>query len=69
MHDKSSDDDKGGYEVAERVTGLERSTLYSKVHHKEIPHYRIGKRLVVFSAEELRVWMEQRRVATKGGSK
>ena len=66
MHHKRSDEDKGGYEVAERVTGMKRSTLYSCVHHKAIPHYRIGKRLVVFSAEELRQWMERRRVAVKG---
>ena len=66
MHDKRTTDDKGGYPLAERVTGIKPSTLYSMVHHKQIPHYRIGKRLVVFSAEELQEWMAQRRVSTKG---
>ncbi len=51
------------YELAEAVTGLRRGTLLSKVSRREIPHFRLGKRLVVFSRRELLAWMEQRRVA------
>lgn len=52
-----------GYDGAERITGICVGTLYSLVAHKEIPHYRISKRLVRFRVCELRSWMDSRREA------
>ncbi len=51
-----------GYNGAERVTGICIGTLYSLVAHKEIPHYRLSKRLVRFKVSELQAWMRCRRV-------
>lgn len=51
-----------GYNGAEHVTGICIGTLYSLVAHKEIPHYRLSKRLVRFKVSELQAWMRCRRV-------
>lgn len=50
------------YEGASALTGLKVPTLQSMVCRKQIPHYRLGKRLVVFSRAELTAWMSSRRV-------
>lgn len=63
MNLKQDEDTVGYYELAEAVTGLKRGTLQSKVSRGEIPHFRLGRRLVVFSKRELVAWMERRRVA------
>lgn len=52
-----------GYEEACRLTGLKRGTLYSKVAKSEVPHYRLGNRLVLFSVEELKRWLKEKHVA------
>jgi excisionase family DNA binding protein len=62
----------GGYSLAEEVTGLSRGTLYSMVCRKQIPHTRLGGRLVRFSKKELREWMLAKAVSvtstpSKGG--
>ena len=57
--------ERGGYTLAEEVTGLKRSTLQSKVCREEIPHTRLGKRLVIFSRAELEAWMRERAVPVK----
>ena len=57
--------ERGGYSLAEEVTGLKRSTLQSKVCREEIPHTRLGKRLVIFSRAELEAWMRERAVPVK----
>ncbi len=51
-----------GYNDAARITGLCLATLYTKVSRGEIPHYRLGRRLVVFSVAELARWMADRHV-------
>lgn len=61
----SKDEEKGGYEFAQLVTGLKITTLYSKVSRREIPFYRLGRRLVVFSKTELEQWMAARHVEAK----
>ena len=58
-------DEKVRYAGAEAITGLKISTLQSKVCRKEIPHYRLGRRLVVFSKRELLEWMNQHKVTTR----
>jgi excisionase family DNA binding protein len=55
----------GGYELAEQLTGLKRSTLYALVHERRIPHVRLSGRLVRFRADEVRAWLESHRVAGK----
>jgi excisionase family DNA binding protein len=59
--------DKVGYREASEATGLKGATLYSMVSRKQIPHYRLGKRLVVFSLAELKQWMADRRIPTETG--
>jgi excisionase family DNA binding protein len=59
----SEQDEKMQYPGAAAVTGLKIPTLQSMVCRKQIPHYRLGKRLVVFSRTELMKWIEERRVA------
>lgn len=54
------------YEQASKLLGLRKSTLYAKVHRKEVPHFRLGRRLVVFKREELLAWLRARRVAGGG---
>ncbi|MBI2375343.1 MAG: helix-turn-helix domain-containing protein [Deltaproteobacteria bacterium] len=51
-----------GYDGAVQITGLAKPTLYSKVSRKEIPHYRLGRRLVRFRVDELTAWMSRGRV-------
>ena len=34
-----------------------------------IPHYRLGRRLVVFAVPEIQEWMKERRVAVADGSR
>lgn len=62
-HDQQ--DEKVRYDRAAAITGLRVPTLQSMVCRKQIPHYRLGKRLVVFSTAELKAWMSKRRVSDK----
>lgn len=59
------DDERGGYRLAQDVTGLTRASLYSQVFRGQIPHFRIGKRTVVFSRRELEEWLERGRVQAR----
>ncbi|MEW6376983.1 MAG: helix-turn-helix domain-containing protein [Thermodesulfobacteriota bacterium] len=38
--------------------GIKKSSLYSRVEKKEIPHYRVG-RLIRFKKSEIDPWMEK----------
>lgn len=51
-----------GYSRTSYETGLPIGTLYSMVSRKQIPHVRLGPRLVRFDLEEIRRWIEKRRV-------
>lgn len=63
MNDQQEQQDqKLRYVGAAALTGLKIATLQSMVCRKQIPHYRLGKRLVVFSQRELGEWLAQRRV-------
>lgn len=41
--------------------GVRRSTVYSWIHAREIPHYKIG-RLIKFNIHEIENWIESRKV-------
>jgi excisionase family DNA binding protein len=43
--------------------GIKKSSLYSKVERKEIPHYKIGH-LVRFKRSDIDLWMEKSKVET-----
>ena len=47
-------------ELAEYM-GIKKSTLYSWVHQKAIPHYKIG-RLPKFDITEINTWIQGRKV-------
>lgn len=51
------------YAGAELITGISRATLASMVNRKQIPHIRLGPRMVRFDPRELRAWIDSRRVA------
>lgn len=51
------------YRAAAKATGLSPGTLRSLVCRKQIPHYRISKRLVRFKQSELDQWLIDRHVS------
>lgn len=50
-------DDVGGVDLAVKITGLARATIYKKTHFREIPHHRVGGRLY-FKRSELLAWID-----------
>ena len=54
---------RAGYKVASEHTGIPEGTLRAKVSRKQIPHYRVGKRSVLFDLEELSEWLATMHVA------
>ena len=52
----------GGYAFAATLTAIPIPTLYSLVHHRRIPHVRLGRRLVRFRRTELEAWLTERAV-------
>ncbi len=56
MNDKPVDE-VGGLELAVKITGLARRTIYKRTHRREIPHRRVGGRLY-FRRSELLAWIE-----------
>ncbi|MEM9113971.1 MAG: helix-turn-helix domain-containing protein [Myxococcota bacterium] len=51
-----------GYAECSNLTGLAVGTLYSLVYRHQIPHYRLGRRLVRFRRTEIERWLEDRQV-------
>ena len=47
------------YSQAAALLGIKVGTLYALVHHKRIPHIRLGKRFVRFDKDRLRAWMRE----------
>lgn len=47
-----------GITLAERITGLKKSTIYNLVQQRKIPHYKRGKRLY-FDQKELLDWIRK----------
>lgn len=51
------------YDQAALLLAVKKSTLYSWVCSRRVPHYRISGRLVRFDPHELVAWIEDQRVA------
>lgn len=51
------------YREAAEYLGIPYGTLRAKVSRKEIPHYRLSDRLVLFDLDELDEWMRTKLVA------
>lgn len=57
--------DIGGLDLAERITGLSRGTLYKLTCQRKIPHHKRGGKLFFFR-DELFSWIRgERQVETK----
>lgn len=56
-------DEIGGLELAVKITGLARRTIYKLTHRREIPHRRVGGRLY-FRRSELEQWIDAGRRKT-----
>jgi excisionase family DNA binding protein len=53
------------YAELHQVVGLPVGTLYSMVKKEQIPHVRLGRRLVRFRRIEIELWLKSRAVAAK----
>lgn len=53
------------YADAARLLGIPLPTLYSMVHERSIPHYRIGTRTVLFRRSELLAFLDERAVPVR----
>ena len=53
------------YAQAAEILGLPVGTLYAMVAKRNIPHIRLGRRLVRFSREALERWVKEHAVETK----
>lgn len=53
------------YKQAAEHTGIPEGTLRAKVCTKQIPHIRIGPRMVLFDLDQLDAWMAEREVAVQ----
>lgn len=51
------------YQQAAQLLGAPVGTLYSWVHHRRIPHVRLGRRLVRFRRSELLGWLADHEVS------
>lgn len=54
----SDSDELGGIEIAQKITGLAKPTIYGLVAQAKIPHMKRGKRLY-FSRKELTDWIKE----------
>jgi hypothetical protein len=58
------EDEVGGVDLAMRITGLAKATIYSRVSTRMIPHRKRGKKLY-FSRQELNDWIAAGRRKTQ----
>lgn len=56
-------DELGGLDLAVKITGLARRTVYKLTHRREIPHLKRGGRLY-FRKSELEAWIDAGRRKT-----
>lgn len=56
---------RGGWELAEELTGLTRNTLRAMVKQKQIPHMKLSTRKVVFDRLELEKWIANNTVTAE----
>lgn len=57
----------GGIELAQQITGLSKARIYALVSKREIPHKKRGKHLY-FKRTELLEWIEKGNRKVKGGA-
>jgi excisionase family DNA binding protein len=50
------------YSAAAEILGVGVGTLRSMVHRKQVPHIRMGLKLVRFDRDELEQWLRSRSV-------
>jgi predicted DNA-binding transcriptional regulator AlpA len=63
---KTDEDQIGGIALAERITGLARSSIYAKVSNREIPFFkRSGTKRLYFSSANLLQWIKEGKKQTK----
>jgi excisionase family DNA binding protein len=67
---QGSDSRMVGYSEAATCLGVPVGTIYAWVARRQIPHHRLGPRLVRFDRDELEAWLERKRVQeqTEGGA-
>lgn len=53
------------YATAAVLLGVPIGTLYSWVHHRRVPHIRLGRRAVRFSRSGLADWLSRHSVPAK----
>lgn len=58
--------DKLNYKQMADFLGVPLGTLYAMVNRKQIPHIRLGKRLVRFSKSEIEEWIKTRAIPAHG---
>jgi excisionase family DNA binding protein len=51
-----------GYAEASQLLGIKLGTLYSMVHERRIPFYRLSGRMVRFRRADLERWLAERAV-------
>lgn len=54
------------YAEAAKLLAIPLPTLYSMVHDRSIPHYRVGARTVLFRRSELLAFLSERAVPVRG---
>lgn len=59
-----NEDEIGGYELAERITGYERRTLYQKKSAGKIPYMQPPEGGVFFSKNDLIAWLKSHKRMT-----
>lgn len=57
------------YGRAAELLGIPLGTLYEWVCRKKVPHVRLGPRLVRFDADDLKAWLESRKIPVGGSQK
>jgi excisionase family DNA binding protein len=69
--ESESDDDSVliTYDELHQLTHLPKGTLYGMVAKGEIPHTRLGRRLVRFPRAEIMRWLRERTVLPKEGTR
>lgn len=62
------DSPKLSYAEAAHFIGVPIGTLYAWVKRQQIPHLRLGPRLVRFCRQDLEVWLRERAIPASGNT-
>jgi len=55
------------YRQTADLIGIKLGTLYSMVSRREVPHVRVGRRLIRFPRTEMMRWLAERTFLPQGG--